>query len=237
MRTSAALCATLAWLFLAPLASAETEDRSAPSPIAPPAPGAAAGNGATMSPAAPPLVVVPTEADQPALEAIPSARDTLGGHFVLGASAGAKWAFGSHSNALGAGLGLNLDLGYGLGRNLLLGAWGEFDSYSAASGCNACSGKSFAGGPFLRYHLVQGTRFDPWGALAVGVRSTTVDIGSSSASHVGPEYLKLTLGGDWYVTANVGIGPYVTFDLGSYGTSSHSGLGTGLRLVLDLPGK
>jgi len=190
-----------------------------------------------MAAAAPPLVVVPQEPDSPLLEPIPDARDTLGGHVIVGASAGAKWPFGSHSNALGTGLGLNLDLGYGLGRNLVLGAWGEFDTYSAASWCGGCSGKSFAGGPFLRYHLVQGTRFDPWGSIAVGVRGTTVDLGLSSATHVGPEYLKLTLGGDWFVTSNVALGPYLTFDLGSYGASSHSGLGTGLRLVVDLPGK
>jgi hypothetical protein len=119
----------------------------------------------------------------------------------------------------------------------VLGAWGELDSYSAASNCPACSGKSFAGGPFLRYHLVQGTRFDPWGSLAVGVRSTSVDIGNATAHHSGPELLKLTLGGDWYPTANLAFGPYVTLDLGTYGSAAYEGLGAGLRLILDLPGK
>ena len=245
MRFPATLSAALAGLFLAELAAAQSSPSAAPAPApsasasapAQPASAPAVAPGTTSKPAAPAMVVVPNEPDQPALEPIPNARDTLGGHFVLGASAGAKWAFGSHSGALGTGLGLNLDLGYGISRNVVLGAWGEFVDYSTVSGCGACSGKSFAGGPLVRYHIVQGTRFDPWGELAVGVRSTTVDVRGESKNHVGPDFLKLTLGGDWYPTSNVGVGPYVTFDLGTYGSSSHSGLGTGLRLVLDFPGK
>ena len=235
MRIPAALSACLAGLFLAPLAAAQSPDSAAPSTPAEPAGSAApAAAPGTSKPA---LDIVPAEPDEPALEPIPSAHDTLGGHFELGAGAGVKWPFGSHSGALGAGLGLNLDLGYGISRNVVLGVWGEFDTYSTVSGCGSCSGRSFAGGPLVRYHIVQGTRFDPWGELAVGVRSTTVDVRGDSKTHTGPDFLKLTLGGDWYPTSNVGFGPYVTFDIGTYGSSSHSGLGTGLRLVLDLPGK
>lgn len=250
MRTPAALSATLAWLALTPLASAQTPAHSDTQPSSAPEPSHATATTETASPAvaadattatkpaSPGLVITPAEPDQPLFEAIPNARDTLGGHFVIGASAGVKWPFGSHSSALGTGYGLNLDLGFGLGRSVVLGAWGEFDAYAGASGCSACSGKSFAGGPFLRYHLVQGTRFDPWGSLAVGVRQTSVDNGVSTAHYFGPELLKLSLGGDWYPTSNIGFGPYVTIDVGSYNESTaHAGLGAGLRLIVDLPGK
>jgi hypothetical protein len=261
-------------LFLAELAGAQTPDSAAPETDTPHAATAPASSAtpapAAGSPAAPALVIVPGEPDQPLLEPIPSAHDTLGGHFVLGASVGAKWAFGSLSDgtdqdqALGAGLALNLDLGVGLSRNVVLGVWGEFDDYSspaATANCAACSAKSFAGGPFLRYHIVQGTRFDPWGALAIGVRQTTIDNdnvsittaanatpqGSAATTHfIGPDWLRLSLGGDWYPLANLGIGPYVEFDIGAYNkhphsntvdTTIHTGLGTGLRLTLDFPGK
>ena len=247
MRTPAALSLTLAWLLLAPTVLAETPSTSSapapnpPSGVAPtvPSDGATPSSPAGNKPrlAEPALIVVPAEPAQPALEPIPDARDTLSGHFVAAASLGAGWAFGSHSRALGTGLALNLDLGVGLGRNLVLGAWGEFDSYSAAANCAACSGKSFAGGPFLRFHLVQGTRFDPWGSIAVGARSGSVDLGTSSHSYFGPELLKLTLGGDWYPTSNVAFGPYVTLGVGTYDGNGRSALGTGLRLILDLPGK
>ena len=251
MRTPAALSATLAWLFLAQVASAQTTASAAPEPGAAeaPAPVAVAPAPAAPTPALadPKLVVVPAEPDQPPLEPIPNAHDTLGGHFVLGASLGAKWPFGSledgkkQSTHLGTGLGLNLDLGVGLGRSLVLGVWGEYDSHRApSSSCTECSsGRSFAAGPFLRYHIVQGTRFDPWGQLAVGVRYTHTQPPTSdaSANYFGPEILKLALGGDWYPTSNVGFGPYVTFDFGTFDSTVHSGFGTGLRLVLDFPGK
>ena len=258
MRTPVALSAALGLIFLAQLAGAETpagassEPSAAPATApASPAPGTAAtGTAATGTTAAAPTddagpVVVPADNDQPALEPIPSAHDTLGGHFVVGAAAGAKWQFGSLDEGkklndyLGTALALNLDLGYGLSRNVVIGVWGEFDNHSTPSGCSACSGgKSFAGGPFIRYHLVQGTRFDPWGSFGLGLRSTTVDTRLGSDDYFGVDIMKLSLGGDWYPTSNFGFGPYVAFDWGTYGSKGgHTGLATGLRIVLDLPGK
>ncbi len=252
MRFPAALGAASASLFLAGLASAQTPDSAAPA--ADPAASApdAVAPAAAPAPAAPAVVVVPNEPDQPVLEPIPSAHDTLGHHFVIGGAFGAKWPFGSLVNgakqnqSLGAGLALNLDLGFGVSRNVVLGVWGEFDDFSSPSACPSCSTKSFAGGPFLRYHIVQGTRFDPWGAIALGLRQTKLDPGAGNAtsSFFGPDWLRLTLGGDWYPLANLGIGPYVEFDVGAYnshpgsaGVALHTGLGTGLRVVLDFPGK
>ena len=215
-----------------------TASAAAPAPVPVPAPAPAPGTAPDSGP-----VVVPAENAQPALEPIPSAHDTLGGHFVLGAALGPRWPFGDleqgkdQQDYLGAALAVTVDVGYGLSRNVVIGAWGEFDNHYAPSACSECSGKSFAGGPFVRYHLVQGTRFDPWGAFALGVRSTNVDRRIGDDHYFGVDFLKLTLGGDWYPTSNVGIGPYFTFDAGTYGSNVHTGLGTGLRLVVDLPGK
>jgi hypothetical protein len=252
MRTPVALCAALGLVFLAQLASAETPASAAPEPNAAPVPAPATTPApATGTPGtAAPLpadesgpVVVPADNDQPALEPIPSAHDTLGGHLMLGASLGARWPFGklatdtNQQDYLGAALAVNLDLGYGLSRNVVAGVWGEFDNHYSPSGCGVCSGKSFAGGPFIRYHLVQGTRFDPWGSFALGYRSTSVDTRIDTAHYSGIDFLRLTLGGDWYPTSNFGFGPYFTFDAGTYGSRVHTGISTGLRFVLDLPGK
>jgi hypothetical protein len=257
MRFPAALSAALAWLFLAALARAETPDSaaaagdSAPASAPAPAPASGEAEAAASTPTPPAMQIVPAEPDEPVLEPIPSAHDTLSHHFVVGASLGAKWPFGSladglkQSEKLGAGVALNLDLGVGLSRNVVLGAWGELDDYSSSSACS-CSTRSFAGGPFVRYHIVQGTRFDPWGAIAVGFRKTTLDDEGTSKHYFGPDWLRLVLGGDWYPFANMGIGPYLEFDVGAYNrhphsssvdTALHTGLGTGLRLTLDFPGK
>src|SRR5450432_4032605 len=240
MRSFAAPCAALASLLLAGLAHAETPASAAPAP----APSASAPAPATAGR----LVVVPGEPEQPLLEPIPSARDLLGGHVVLGAALGAKWPFGSlndrqtQRSELGPGLALNLDLGVGISRSVVLGAWGEFDDYSAPPQCSVCSGKSFAAGPFLRYHAVQGARFDPWALLGVGVRQTNIDNGGQTTEHFfGAELLRLSLGADWYASSNVAIGPYIELNMGTYGpldlSTLHTDLGTGLRLTLDFPGK
>ncbi|MEO7037109.1 MAG: hypothetical protein ABI548_24360 [Polyangiaceae bacterium] len=251
MRFPAALGVASAALLFAGLASAQTPD-SAAAPAAPPA--STAPSTTPTASAAPAIVVIPSEPEHPPLEPIPNAHDTLGHHFVIGGAVGAKWGFGSLSDGskqddqLGTGLALNLDLGFGLSRNVVVGAWGEFDDYSSPSACTTCATQSFAGGPFLRYHIVQGTRFDPWGAIAIGLRQTKVDPGGGNAtsSYFGPDWLRLTLGGDWYPLANLGIGPYIEFDIGAYNkhpnsgtvdTTLHTGLGTGLRVVLDFPGK
>jgi hypothetical protein len=256
MRTPVALCAALGLVFLAQLASAEPPagrppEPSAPSraptpaPVPPPAPGSTPAViealGKPADDAGP--VVVPADDAAPPLEPIPNAHDTLGGHFVLGAGLGPRWPFGdlesgkNQQEFMGAALAVNLDLGFGLSRNVVVGAWGEFDNHYAPSGCKACSAKSFAGGPFVRYHLVQGTRFDPWGSFGVGVRSTKVDNGPGTDDNFGFDFMRITLGGDWYPTSNIGIGPYFMFDAGTYGSQVHTGLSTGLRLVFDLPGK
>ena len=255
MRFPAALAVASASLFLAGLASAETPNSAAPAAdAAAPAPAGSAVEPAAATAASPAVVVVPNDPDHVVLEPVPNAHDTLGHHFVIGGALGAKWGFGSLSDGskqnqqLGTALALNLDVGFGLSRNVVIGAWGEFDDYSSPSACSQCSGTSFAGGPFLRYHIVQGTRFDPWGALALGLRQTKVDPGpgGSTSSYFGPDWLRLTLGGDWYPLANLGIGPYLEFDVGAYNkhpnsstvnTSLHTGLSTGLRIVLDFPGK
>jgi hypothetical protein len=245
MRFLAVPCATLAALLLAQPAHAETPASAAPA-SASPATTTVAPAAATPAPATPDgPVITPAEPDQPVLEPIPSAHDTLGGHLVLGGSVGAKWPFGSLNDTqtqrseLGPGVALNLDLGVGLSRNVVFGAWGEFDSYSAPPECPACSAKSFAAGPFLRYHAVQGSRFDPWGALAIGLRQTNIDNGGTSTEHFfGAEFLRLSLGGDWYASSNFALGPYVELNMGVYGDGTiHTDLGTGLRLVLDFPGK
>jgi hypothetical protein len=259
MRTPVALCVTLGLVFLAQFASAQTPASASPEPATAPVPGtapaaapaAAAAPGTASAPAPDAVaaesgpVVVPADNNPPALEPIPNARDTLGGHLVVGASAGAKWQFGSLdqdrklNDYLGTALSLKLDLGYGLSRNVVVGVWGELDAHSTPSDCRLCDGgRSLAGGPFVRYHLVQGTRFDPWGAFALGVRSTSVFTDLGDKDYFGVDIMKLSVGGDWYPTSNFGFGPYFTFDWGTYGSSGgHTGISTGLRVVMDLPGK
>jgi len=242
MRILAAPCALLAGLLVT--APGRADGTSAPAPTRPAT--TAPGSDSDVEPPGP--VVVPGDDDEVKLEPIPSAKDTLGSHFLLGGAIGAKWGFGalndqqSQRSELGPALALNLDLGLGISRTVVLGLWGEFDDHSAPSRCSICSGKSFAGGPFLRYHAVQGTRFDPWIQLAFGARHTTVDNGGAhNEQFTGFEIWRLSTGADWYATSGFALGPYFEIDMGTYGPfhwdTLHTDLGAGLRLSLNLPGR
>jgi len=239
MRILAVPCVALLGLLVTALGHAEG--------TATPAPGQpTAAPGSDIEPPGP--VVVPGDSDEVTLEPIPSAKDMLGGHLLLGGALGAKWGFGalndhqSQRSELGPALGLNLDLGIGLSRTVVLGLWGEFDDHSAPSRCSVCSGKSFAAGPFLRYHVVQGTRFDPWVQLAFGARRTSIDNGGARDEQFnGFEIWRLSTGADWYATSGFTLGPYFEIDMGTYGPfhwdTLHTDLGAGLRLSLNFPGR
>lgn len=184
---------------------------------------------------------------------IPPAVDTLGGHVDLSASAGVAVPFGDlqqnvpQSRFMGVGWGFGGEVGYGISRSVVLGIWGQGLKLGGHSTCKSCSTTSFAVGPFVSYHLVQGTRFDPWMSVGVGFRTTKIaGAPAGDLSYSGLEWLRLRVGGDWYAFSKFGFGPYLELDAGHYlsrpsqmsgSASPHVAFTTGLRLIIDLPGK
>jgi hypothetical protein len=172
------------------------------------------------------------------------------GHFALAPGLALLVPFGSldaqasQSDVAGPSLALTLDLGLGISRTTMLGLWGHGSSLSTVDDCSGCSASTFAGGAFVRYHLVQGLRFDPWMSAGIGVRSTKLDT-DTSARYTGVDWLRLEVGGDWYPWSNIGFGPFLSFHLGSTlsGPSENESSGPygylllGARAVLDFPGK
>jgi hypothetical protein len=215
---------------------------------------------ATASPAGPVVV----DDDEPPPPLVPPAKDTLGGHFVVGAAALATAPIGElqkgyAASDLGTGLGGMLDLGFGLSRVLSIGLWGEGLAYSGSSACrfwhlpnasrDPCSATSFTVGPFVRYHLLQGMRLDPWILVGPGYRMVTQQTPNGAKTYAGIEYLHAAIGGDYYLTSNLGIGPWLGLDGGVFAkrpqpllgppvkTAWHTEFVFGLRVVLDIPGK
>src|SRR5262249_15156270 len=103
----------------------------------------------------------------------------------------------------------------------------------------------FAIGPFIRYHLVQGVRFDPWMASGLGYRTTTARYQHTSHDYSGFEWLRLQIGGDLYPWSAGGIGAVSEVDIGVCGNRPSERVGsavhwmflTGARITLDFPGK
>lgn len=183
---------------------------------------------------------------------IPPALDTLSGHWMLSPSAGLAIPFGSleesaaQADTMSSGWAFGVDLAYGLTRTVAIGAWGQMLTLGSTDLCRDCSTKSTAFGAFVRYHLVQGMRFDPWMAAGLGYRMTTISVGTQDVDYSGFEWLRVQVGGDWYAFDKIGFGPFMELDLGRYGSRSPGEIGeganhwhflTGARITLDLPGK
>jgi hypothetical protein len=191
--------------------------------------------------------------DEPEPPLIPPAPNTLAGHVLVSGSAALVAPFGSfqegisQTSAVGTGLGFQIDVGVGISRTVELGVWGQTLNLGDGNDCADCSLTSHAFGAFVRYHLVQGVRFDPWMSAGIGYRLATVSgLPGGDIDYSGIEWLRLQVGGDWYPFRVAGLGPFFELDMGIYGNRSPGSLGdasahwqflSGLRVTLDVPGK
>jgi hypothetical protein len=191
--------------------------------------------------------------EEPEPPLIPPAADTLAGHVDVTGSIAFAVPFGQleegvdQTSVIGSGHGVGLDIGIGVSRTVAIGAWGQALALGDSDDCIDCSGASLAFGGFVRYHLVQGVRFDPWMSAGLGYRTTTFSgVPGGDVDYSGIEWLRLQVGGDWYPFSHVGLGPFMELDMGIYGDKSVGSIGesaahwlfqTGLRITLDIPGR
>jgi len=146
--------------------------------------------------------------------------DTIHRHLWLTAGAETGWYFGAlddettFSELGGISLRTNLRVKYGLTSHLALGLAGDLTLFGAPDDCPDCTMWSYGVGPLVGFHVVQGTRFDPFVALSMGYRSTSTH-GPDGAEHVytGIDLASVTLGGDYAATSHFGFGPTVSFSL------------------------
>jgi hypothetical protein len=179
-------------------------------------------------------------------------RDTLTNHFVAGGSVSYALPFGTVSDGVdqrdrvGTGLGYGLDLGYGLSGHVVAGVWGQLLTLGDGNDCSSnCDATSYAGGAFVRYHLVQGLRFDPWLSFGIGYRSQSSNSFGEKKQYGGLDWARLQIGGDWYALSQLGFGPVLELGAGSFFSRPeeesaggvHWRFLVGLRVVADFPGK
>ncbi len=207
---------------------------------------------ARLDPDAPPpnVHVIDDSAPKPTLT--PRAKDLLGSHVLVGLALAPTWSLGELGSRLPARRGLGFgfsgraDVGYGLSRSVVVGAWGGFAGYSDGNDCDSCGGRAFSVGPFVRYHLVQGFRLDPWLMIGAAYRQLSFENDASKRQKFsGVEWLHLEIGADYYMLSGLGFGPYGALGLSSYtkrpdsagNASVNAELSVGLRFFLDLPGR
>jgi hypothetical protein len=89
-----------------------------------------------------------------------------------------------------------------------------------ASSIISCSTTDWRVGFSFHLHLAPTESFDPWIGTGVGIEVETFSVSGSGASNsvtsVGLEFANLELGGDWNVTPDFAVGPFVSFSLGQY---------------------
>lgn len=208
--------------------------------------------GASQDPDAPPPSVHVVDDSDPEPTFTPRAKDLLGSHVLIGAGIAPTWSLGELGSSLpatrglGIGFGARGDAGIGVSRSVVVGAWGGFAGFSDGRRCDSCAGRAISVGPFVRYHLVQGFRLDPWLMMGAAYRQLSFEDASGVRQKFsGVEWLHLELGADYYALSGLGFGPYGALGLSTYGSrpdvagsaSVNVDLSVGLRFFLDLPGR
>jgi hypothetical protein len=203
-----------------------------------------------QEPAQPPPAPLHEDDEERETPPIPAASDLLGGHPLLGVAGKLAVPFGeldtdrSFGGQVGLGYGVAGDLGIGLSRSVELGVWGDYVLYADDEDCRDCEVTSYGVGPYLRYHLVQGMRFDPFVSVGLGYRGLTISSDAGDSSEGSLAWLKLGLGGTWYALSQIGFGPYLDLELATLtdtppgaDPSVFANFGAGLRLQFDVRGR
>jgi hypothetical protein len=143
----------------------------------------------------------------------------------------------SLSNVFSGMIPIQVDAGYRFTPNMMVGAFFQYGiamlntgNGSAFAGCSqsgvSCSGSDMMFGAQFHYHLMPDQTIDPWAGVGIGYEIATANVsqGSVSGSQTlsGFQFFNLQIGGDYKVMPNLGIGPFVMFSLGSYGSCNAS---------------
>ena len=131
-----------------------------------------------------------------------------------------------------------LDVGYMVSRDFLLGFYGHYafggvagplkaECDAASSAGVSCSASDVRFGVQFQYHPTHEGKIDPWLGVGVGYEWLTLDISGAgidgSTTVKGFELFNLQTGVDFKAAPNLGIGPFVSFSLGQYDSTSNSG--------------
>jgi hypothetical protein len=230
----------------APPAAQPAPPPPSPPPPPPPQPEPAQGlPGAVMvNPAAPPRPAPPPST--------PAPKANRG--FQLSVRTAVALPLGGLSAAYGDGMdqtfsaqfALILDLGWKLNRNWFIGGYtglglgGPSGSYADdCSGGVACVGLTFRLGGLAEYNFLPGRRYNPWVGAGLGMEFAGMFYSGSGFSGslqlVGVEITPLVGGLDFRISPGFGIGPFISFSVGTYASYTKVDGGSTERGSIDNP--
>ena len=174
----------------------------------------------------------------------PEAEDLRGGHLLLSVSGGLWLPSSGLTSAydglgdLGTGAAVHGQIGLGLGRYVVVGLDGGFGWVPATSSqCQSCSASSIDGGASVTFHPTQGFAVDPWIGYGMAYRHTLLshpDAGDPSFSAF--DFMRLSLGADYFPLPSLGFGPYLGTDIGIRSFDAPTSYATfqlGMRMTWD----
>jgi len=135
-----------------------------------------------------------------------------------------------------------IDVGYRINPSLYVGGFFQYGfalvNTDKNPGCNqvSCSAHDIRFGANLHYHIRPAASFDPWLGAGIGYEVLSFKISTAVLGQTfvadgnvqGFEFLNLQAGGDFKVSREVGMGPFLSFSLGQYATYSRTGTGLGV---------
>lgn len=172
----------------------------------------------------------------------PTAPDTRAGKPTIALEGGYARLFGhaeagvAQSDVAGWGYVPGVQLAYPFTRHVAVEVRGSKASYSSTDLCPSCKTTSLVVAPGLVYHLVDGVPFDPWFSFGLGYRKTEVKNDAGKASYTGFDFLRYTLGMDYYPAKHIGFGPFFELSFGKYTSSSRPNVDEGYGRALTLVG-
>lgn len=222
-----------------------------------------AQDAAPADPAATPADPAAAPAAEPAPAAAPTSVTTDGnaptGKFVIGARLGYGIAMGDAqkdakmSDGISGQVPIWLDLGYMVTPNIMVGLYGQYGfgilGSQLSDACDAnglsCSAHVLRFGVQGQYHLSPAEKLDPWFGVGLGYEMGTMSMSGTvlgnkidgSATYKGFEFLNLQGGADYKLSPAFGIGPFLSFSLGQYSSTSTSGSTGGAATSGDISDK
>ncbi len=187
----------------------------------------------------------------------PFAADGRTGHFTIAALAAAEFPAGdvapgrAITEVLDVGVSFGGMLAVGVSRYVSIDASGRYGLLYPNGECDSCTGDLASASLGIRYHLAQGSAFDPWGRLGVGYRTFSVEHTDDETDRVlnvvngryhGVDIAQLALGGWFYPARGFGLGPFLEVDMGtmvawaegsSTGTRPYAFFQIGLAIAID----
>lgn len=185
---------------------------------------------------APPAGAQPSptgEDDEPEREGRPKAYapDGRSGHVQIAAVSAAEFPAGdlapgrALTDVVDVGASVGGSISVGVSRYLSLDASAKVGFLFPRNDCDSCEGRVVGAGLGLRYHLVQGSAFDPWIRLGMGYRLFEIEhdqaetarvLAVESGSYHGLDAAQLAFGGWFYPVRGFGLGPFMSTELGTF---------------------